>query len=88
MDDGRCNTTPVAHVSEKSKEWSAADDQNLPVTPLHAGVLVDGDQDSLTDLAFLDLDAVGLAVRSLAASLSGGGDFCIVLVEVQSDGEI
>ena len=48
-------------------------------------VLVDSDQDSLTDLAFLDLDAVGLAVRSLAASLSGGGNFCIVLVGVQSD---
>jgi hypothetical protein len=45
------------------------------VTPLHARVLADCDQDTLANLAFLDLDIFFLAVRSLAACLLGGGNF-------------
>lgn len=45
------------------------------MTPLHARVLVDGDQNSLANLAFLNLDAFLLAMGSLAASLFGGRDF-------------
>lgn len=45
------------------------------MTPLHARVLADRDQNTLADLAFLDLDIFFLAVRSLAAGLLGGRDF-------------
>lgn len=45
------------------------------MTPFHAGVLVDGDQDSLANLAFLNLDAFLLAMGSLASGLFGGRDF-------------
>lgn len=77
VENGRRDATPIGNVNDSSNERSAANNEHLPVTPLHTGVLVDGDKDSLANLAFLDLDAFLLAMRSLAASLFGGGDFFI-----------
>lgn len=45
------------------------------MTPLQAREVAGVDDDTLTDLAFLDLDFFFLAVISLAAGLFGGGDF-------------
>ena len=48
---------------------------HLPVTPLQAREIAGVDDYALTDLAFLNLDFVILAVGSLAAGLLGSGDF-------------
>ena len=49
----------------------------LPVTPLQAREVAGVDDDTLTDLAFLNLDFFFLAVGGLAAGLLGGGDFWV-----------
>jgi hypothetical protein len=49
-------------------EYKQPRDAFLPVTPRPVRVLLDRDQDSVTDLAFCNLDLCFLAVRCLAAS--------------------
>jgi hypothetical protein len=48
-------------------EYKQPRDAFLPVTPRPVRVLLDRDQDSVTDLAFCNLDLCFLAVRCLAA---------------------
>ena len=45
------------------------------MTPLPAGVLLDGDQNALADFAFQDFGLLLLAVRRLATGAIVGGDF-------------
>lgn len=73
-DIGR-DAAPVADVSDARSKVIRSRMSHSPVTPLQAREVAGVDDDTLTNLAFLNLDFFFLAVGGLAAGLLGGGDF-------------
>ena len=73
--DIRSDAAPVAGVSDARSKVTRSQKSHLPVTPLQAREVAGVDNDTLADLAFLNLDFFFLAVGSLAAGLLGGRDF-------------
>lgn len=55
----------------------------VPMTPLPAGMLFDGDQNTLADVAFQDFGFLLLAVGCLANGAVVAGNFCDSTVNIQ-----
>lgn len=51
------------------------DGKILPMAPMPTTVFLDSDPDTVTQLSFVDLDGIMLAVGSLAAGAAGGSEF-------------